>query len=222
MRIVSQCIVWYSLDTFYRSRKVWNTAVEIIALLHIWGQYLQFWKSWMTWQMQKQVIDADDIWHHNVQWSTNWHAQLQNIRNPHLLSLDYTPQMQWFMYLCCWSCWQATGIITIKIMRILNVYVYRGESHVTSRSLTWILGKWCLLKCWQQLSISHFFTDIGRWYVKEQAEVVKQDIRELIWMITDSDDCGADALAQLTFLCQQISLAFTSRNKGIWKNVENS
>src|SRR5688572_14034296 len=103
----------------------------------------------------------------------------------------------------------------VKILRSLNVEVYRGESHVTSQSLTWILGKQCLLKCWSQLSsvLSHFSTDVGRLSVKEQVEVVKQDLHELTEMITDSDDYGADVLARLTFLSEQISLLFASKMK---------
>ena len=86
--------------------------------------------------------------------------------------------------------WITTAI---KILRSLNVEVYRGESHVVSQSLTWILGKLCVLKCWSQLSsvLSHFCTDVGHLSVKEQVEVVKQDLRELTEMITDSDDYGA-------------------------------
>ena len=74
----------------------------------------------------------------------------------------------------------------IKILRSLNVEVYRGESHITSKSLTWILGKECLLKCWSQLSslLSHFATHVGHLSVVEQVEVVKQDLHELIEIIT--------------------------------------
>lgn len=103
----------------------------------------------------------------------------------------------------------------VKVLRSLNVEVYRGESHISSSSLTWILGKQCLLKSWSQLSsvLSHFSTDVGHLSVKEQVEVVKQDLIELKEMITDSDDYGADVLARLTFLCEQMSLLFASKMK---------
>ena len=103
----------------------------------------------------------------------------------------------------------------IKIMRNLNVEVCRGESHVKSSSLGWILGKPCVLKCFSQLSslLSHFSADVGHLSVKEQIEVVKQDISDLMQMITDSDDYGADLLARLSFLSEQISLLFASKMK---------
>lgn len=49
-------------------------------------------------------------------------------------------------------------------------------------------------------------------------EVVKQDTSNLFQMITDSDDYdygadGADGLARLSFLSEQISLIFASKMK---------
>ena len=90
-------------------------------------------------------------------------------------------------YLCI-SAAELFGIprfnVVIRIREVMTVDVFKGESHLSSDSLRWVLGTDSKLVCWSQLSslLSHFATCAkgSSLSVQDQAKLVDVALDELI------------------------------------------
>ena len=156
-----------------------------------------------SWIQEDQISSFTDL-------CENIEGQLQSFQTRRWITLRETNCL--FIYTVDM---ENTPRITtaIKIHSDLVVDVYRGESHISSSSLQWILGAECRLTCWSQFTslLSHFSADVTRLSVKEQLGVVECAITELIEVTCCSEEYGSDIVDRLNFLREQITLLFSAQ-----------
>jgi hypothetical protein len=100
-------------------------------------------EQFKNWMQQDVIASYDDL-------ILKIDEFLKSLSNSHWITL----RDENCLCICTVDLADKPRITVIKILRNLNVEVYRGECHVSSSSLIWILGKQCLLKCWSQLQLS--------------------------------------------------------------------